>query len=377
MEAVCPVCGAGAVEGAESCPACGARFDGTGGPTAVAAATDLPAAGAWRRFFARSFDVSIATIVAVILLSILFAVAGTVAHRNLTVFLGSSVLQRMIAGVVLLPIALFVDAVVYRIFGNCPGKEMLGVVVRDPAGARLDFKRYLNRNLRVWAAGYALGIPIVSLITMAWQGIRLGDQKPASYDVSPGYRVLAKPIGGWRKSGFGAVYVGLLLLFVVGSVLAYQRDHGRQVVALHAVSAWTNPVTGRSAAIGAGWQYTAERTPGGWMLYQFEHGSEATAVLAAHLDGRSGATLAHYVGAFTEGMKRVVRLSGDGRYFSDHGHEAWSGSGTTLGPQPTTWSAEILQVGNGFWLIQSVQKTPAATGSDVEKLESALWGTIL
>ena len=72
-----------------------------------------------------------------------------------------------------LPIALAVDALLYRVVGNTPGKALLGLRVGTLDGKPLSLGQYLNRNFSVWVSGLALGFPLINLFTMAYQSRRL------------------------------------------------------------------------------------------------------------------------------------------------------------------------------------------------------------
>lgn len=178
-------------------------------------------AGRWPRFFARVFDVWWE----ILLLSVVF---GAVLGRHSPVFAewmnngARQELADMLFGMLLLPIALMLDATLYRIFGNTPGKALLGLRVEQPDGSPLSYGQYLGRNFSMWLRGLALGIPIVGLFTMARQANRLAMGQPASYDEPAGYSVHAVPINLARKIGFGIAFVGLLAVNVVMGVMTSQ-----------------------------------------------------------------------------------------------------------------------------------------------------------
>jgi uncharacterized RDD family membrane protein YckC len=114
-----------------------------------------------------------------------------------------------------LPHALFLDAFLYRVFGNTPGKALLGLKVETLDRKPLSFRQYLNRNYSMWVSGLSLGIPLVYLCTMAYQYLRIGKGRQASYDESWEYRVRAKPIGWSRKLIFGFLFVSMFLIITV------------------------------------------------------------------------------------------------------------------------------------------------------------------
>lgn len=139
----------------------------------------FPLATSWPRFFARIFDVW---------WEILFVsfVLGTVLGRYSAGFVewinGPGASQ--LFGILCLPIGLILDAAVYRIIGNTPGKVLLGLKAGTLDGKALSFGKYLGRNFSMWARGLALGFPLINLFTMAHQSGRLGKGQQASYDAN-------------------------------------------------------------------------------------------------------------------------------------------------------------------------------------------------
>jgi uncharacterized RDD family membrane protein YckC len=180
----------------------------------------LKDAGCWRRFFARSFDVYVDAFVAVVICIVLFLMARA-AH------IGPIPKGFFIAlGLFFLPIVLVVDALLLTIFGNTPGKALMAVHVVNANGERLDGLDYLKRNIRLWVSGYGLGIPIVSLVTMIWQGVRVGKGKPASYDVKAGTRVLSRPVGIVRKIVWVVLALLLFGLSALGQLAGHLKSRG-------------------------------------------------------------------------------------------------------------------------------------------------------
>jgi len=159
----------------------------------------------WPRFFARIFDLWWETPLAALLMgSFLFFLYPE---------LGDELFYLMC-----LPVALFFDAVVYTIYGNTPGKALLRVkVVNKLDGSPLIFSQYLGRNLKLWIAGLAFGLPLFNIFTMARQAIRLGKGQPASYDEFADYQVQRISLDVKNIIAFGVCFVALVTLIIVGS----------------------------------------------------------------------------------------------------------------------------------------------------------------
>lgn len=168
----------------------------------------IPLATRWPRFFARIFDVWWE----ILLVSfVLGATLGRYSAGFVEWLNGPGASQ--LFGILCLPIGLIVDASVYRLIGNTPGKALLGLKVGTLDGRALSFSQYLGRNFSIWTRGLALGFPLINLFTMARQSGRLGKGQQASYDETTGYRVRARPIGWIRKVGFGLAFAGVFSLW--------------------------------------------------------------------------------------------------------------------------------------------------------------------
>jgi RDD family len=107
--------------------------------------------------------------------------------------------------------AMLLDAMLYQIAGNTPGKFWLRLQVETTDGHRLSFFQYLLRNLLLWASGFAFGLPIINLFTMTYQARRLAKGGQASYDERTGFTVRSRPSSPLRKISFGLIFAVLLM----------------------------------------------------------------------------------------------------------------------------------------------------------------------
>jgi Predicted membrane protein/domain len=187
--------------------------------------TSYPLATRWPRFFARIFDVWWEILLTSVALGAVLGrySAGFVEWINVP---GAS----QLFGILCLPVALILDAVLYRLLGNTPGKALLGLKVTTLDGKPLSFAQYLGRNFSLWVSGFALGFPLINLFTLANQSRRLGKGQPASYDEATDFRVRSKPSGILRKAVFGLAFTGL---FVVMAVLNSMEQAAQREVILN------------------------------------------------------------------------------------------------------------------------------------------------
>jgi len=169
----------------------GDRLDRTGNEASY------PLAGRWKRSFGRVFDTSIEISFLAFLLEKIFEKypIGWVEWLFTT---GSNQFFPLIC----LPISFILDAIIYRVFGNTPGKYLLGLNVEHVTSAPLTFFPYLKRNIYIWFSGFALGLPLVNFYRMFFQLMRLGKKKQTTYDEELECRVRAKPIGWIRITVF-------------------------------------------------------------------------------------------------------------------------------------------------------------------------------
>ncbi len=156
-----------------------------------------PLAGRWKRSFGRVFDTSIEISFLAFWLEILFERYSF----GWIEWLFTAVSNQFFP-LLCLPLTFILDAIIYRVFGNTPGKFLLGLTVEHVTSVPLTFLHYLKRNFYLWFSGFALGLPLVNFYRMFFQLIRLGEKKQTTYDEELEFRVRAKPIGWLRVAVF-------------------------------------------------------------------------------------------------------------------------------------------------------------------------------
>jgi uncharacterized RDD family membrane protein YckC len=142
-------------------------------PLADAGAPEL--ATRWPRYVARSFDLMVEAVIIGLLIGALFPSA---------IASGSALSNELLLGILVLPPAMVLDAVIYTCCGNTPGKALAGLKVFTPQGDKVPFLRYLRRNLHLWLTGLALGLPLINILTL-WRSFQrdgLGEFQPWDID---------------------------------------------------------------------------------------------------------------------------------------------------------------------------------------------------
>jgi uncharacterized RDD family membrane protein YckC len=327
----------------------------------------MPMAGRWSRFFARSFDLwwEIAVVA--------FMGGYWLAQNSawyVEVMTGPS--ANFYASILFLPLALVLDAFVYRIFRNTPGKALLGLRVTTIDGSRLTFDGYLRRNFALWMSGLAFGLPLFNLGTMIRQSSRLGNAEQASYDESNGNRVRASKNGILKKLLFAVAYVLLAGSLSIANQTAERSSAASRVPAGVPDVAWTNPVTGSSTMVDPTWKF-GQQTSDGAPVYSFMEKTQHAAVYFAQ-ESSPRTQLREYVNLYRQGVIGTIRLNGSGAFSDDE--NSWQADGELV-KGALRLHVSIVRIGASFWRIVEVQDKPYAFTDDaLTKLRTALLGTL-
>ncbi|AMP37388.1 RDD family protein [Ralstonia solanacearum] len=309
-------------------------------------------ASPWRRFFARIFDVWWE------LLTVSFAISWVLSTSSSSfVAWTQDPVSSQLFTIACLPVAMLLDALVYRVFGNTPGKALLKVKVRSVRGETLTFGAYVRRNFGLWVKGLALGIPFVNLFTMAAQRSRIKRHEPASYDEGTDYRVLSRPIGAASYITFAVLFFGLLLVMSYLMALQRERDSQRIVAQVAPWFTWQNPITQTTGNISSRWTYKAQQNAQGQPLRTFSELSDKALVVMAD-EVVPGADIHAYVKAFQQGNLGRMVFEDGGTSSTYGGLPTWSLAGYMSENASTRVRVEIIQQGDRFWRIVSLQVRP-------------------
>lgn len=178
-------------------------------------------ASRWPRLWARLIDNVIELVIA-------GGIAGVVApaFANAPVFTGPGGGQLL--SVALLPFALVLDAAIVSVFGNSPGKALLGLRVADIRGEQLPFVTLLRRNAGLWWWGLGIGFPIVNLVTMWRSGERLERHEILPWDRLNDTRCYSANNSSGRTAAGGLLW--LLLVAAVSALTAWNVESSREDV---------------------------------------------------------------------------------------------------------------------------------------------------
>ena len=168
----------------------------------------------WRRWFARLFDLWIGVII--ILALLFFAV---LAWPSATLDWIGTPTAALFLTLGLIPAALVLDACIHAVFGSTAGKAILRIRIVSAANDRPGGWSYLARNLSMWGSGLAFGLPLLSLIAMAYQAARLRKGKSATYDAAE-FQAVQREVNVGRRLLFAAAFLTVLVANLVLSIVA-------------------------------------------------------------------------------------------------------------------------------------------------------------
>lgn len=110
-----------------------------------------------------------------------------------------------------IPVLVLLEGLLLHLFGTTPGKALFSVRVTTADGGRLSLAQSLSRTARLWLAGLALGLPILSLVAPIAAYFRLNARGRTWWDESMDLRVEHGPI-----TMLSAMTIaGFLLLFLL------------------------------------------------------------------------------------------------------------------------------------------------------------------
>jgi uncharacterized RDD family membrane protein YckC len=332
----------------------------------------LPAANRWARFVARCFDLWLETV-------LFMGLIGFILGRYSATYLEWTTWPYFshVFGIASVPISFLLDAIVYAIFGNTPGKALLGLKVTDSIGEPLTFIQYLRRNMAVWYSGLGLGLPIVTLITMANQGGALKEGHQASYDETTGYRVRTKKWNVFRFISFGIAFCGLISLISVLSIAGNKIEKRNIEIASQKFYIWNNPLTHLDVSVNARWRFSPQKNEDGKPVYIFTEQNGRAAVVFA-VEEAPRLNIGDYVPLFQASTASQMKFEDAGTYYEMHGRTAWRGKGVLPQTRGSRFHVSVIQLGDAFWRVVSIQTPPYDYSDDkIKVLEQSLWESVL
>ncbi|MBP1858045.1 RDD family protein [Rhizobium herbae] len=217
--------------------------------------SDPTLARPWARFWARLIDVYVVT------LALGYAIGLLSSLYMPSLYLRIIALPNVVFGMILLPLAGVVLAIMMSLSGTTIGKAIVGIKVQNISG----FNRFLfhfTRELKVWIFGLCLGVPVASFISMIVQHRRLSLSGSASYDKD------FATVGGRSSMRRGAI--GIAVAMCVLSFNGYLSFMDRMAASdVFLTQDWTNPATGMTTRLAKTWAFEELEAETGNVYYFF------------------------------------------------------------------------------------------------------------
>ncbi|MBX9740212.1 MAG: RDD family protein, partial [Beijerinckiaceae bacterium] len=293
--------------------------------------------GPWSRYFARQLDLTVLALIAALVIEFVLP------HASMPTYIEYTRSSEAVIGLVILPVALALNALCLSLFGNSLGKTLFGLKVVPADGSeRFTFWGNLRREFKVWVYGLALGIPIIALFTMARNYREVGSGRSATYD--KGFaNVKVKEISLARRAVSmmfaGFLVLGLVLVSAIGKEEARKSAKSQE---------WTNPVSGLSTRVPAGWALSTTNAPDDSTLYTFVAADQTKLVYFAAETVGGNTELLAYADAIGIGVSKTVIFKGDWKWESAFGTRVARRDGAYVQHGwPVTYL--LAKKGNRFW----------------------------
>ena len=160
----------------------------------------------WRRFFARTLDISIYNMLWSILLICAFNVQ-TAKRGNL---------GDIFDGFISIVLMLFLEPLWLHFSGTTPGKAIFGLKIETPEGRRLSYNEGFERTWAVVGTGMGYNIPIYNLIRL-WKSYKLcSENETQPWDENISYTI--KDEKGYRGVLLVGAYAVIIAIISIASL---------------------------------------------------------------------------------------------------------------------------------------------------------------
>lgn len=181
---------------------------------AKSASQNLPSVSSTRRAIARFIDWQAMSVLGAFPIG--FALA--LLHPGFASWIQKPGSEYLLGWLVVTPLALVAEAVVFGLFGTTLGKGLLAITVTTVDGHRPTSSQYLRRQFDVWCSAGSF-VPFLYLaFVVAWES-RLRKVGQASYDENK-FNVTAPKLGFLRGVAVAAVLFALLIVLASLKVAA-------------------------------------------------------------------------------------------------------------------------------------------------------------
>ena len=170
----------------------------------------------WARFLAKWFDFQFAQIPSLIVLFLVMFLYGLMAstlgvpYPDDAFFDGLSFMIAFIVGHTL--VFMLLEAFCISVFGNTPGKALMGIRIRNAIGHKLSLWTSLKRSVASTGLGLAFGAPFVLVLTQLSNAAYVNSNGRALWDKIDSLQFNTRPVAAWRWTIGIIVYIVFRLL---------------------------------------------------------------------------------------------------------------------------------------------------------------------
>lgn len=300
----------------------------------------LSPAGPWRRYFARSIDLFALSFLLGPLLG--FALGSLSREFQMWAAHPSSSIG---FGLMVVPVAMFAEWLIFAIFGNTLGKALLGVIVISTDARRVAPNQYFLRQLSVYWYGLGIGFPLVFLFTMLRQYRNLKSRGQTGYDLGR-FNVKARPIGVLRTASAVLVFAVLMGIGLTLQVLdkAQERRY-------YSGFSWHNPVTGKSLAVPDGWVHDVQNNPDGQRVDVFTAPAHGAFVVLAEEEVVPSLSLQSYTGLWLKAVADDMTFIPPPNWTQIGARDSIIMSGHLTGLPEQTIKATLVKTDRRVWRV--------------------------
>ena len=188
----------------------------------------VPQTRPWVRYFARTIDVFLFSLLAGFMIGVF---APSILEVP-TAFLNLGILF----------VWIFQEAILMANCGTTPGKWLFRIKVRNSKGQKLTFSEALNRSFGVWLKGMGAGVPLISLLALLSSRSKLKRDGITAWDEEGGFVVTHGTIGFLRPAVVVLLLIGFAYLNALGSAMDKQEEYGIVSNSIESYSSYARPI---------------------------------------------------------------------------------------------------------------------------------------
>lgn len=328
-------------------------------------------AGYWRRYFARMLDIYLIALVSLPIISLILC-----RYSASFINLATNPNKQDVLNIMMLPVVLFLEAIIFGFFGNTPGKALLGLKVIKANDEPLGFMQYLKRNLTIWWNGLAFGIPLLSILAMISQANLVRKCQLTSYDSTHSCKVIMQSVSFIKTAIFLIFFLVVLSVFSSFHYFNLQLIKEFGLIKTQNHYSWVNPSTQKSVQIHPQWKLITEQEDANLPVYVFTESIMSKARVEFGFEESKNIGMEDYSKLFLFANLGKMNFADRGKHYIENGQSVWAATGENHEGNRVT--VKVMLIRNLFWRMIAVQAIPYDyTDELVKSLTDSLWSSVL